>query len=129
MTVLTRLSNRMRPSRMPAGWWAARRSQSLMLIARVCRSLASAAASPPLCPLPPRPPSHPSPVTMDAKLSSSRMTLAASRATSLASGDPMATPTWARFSAGESFTPSPVTATTSLSRCRLLTICERGGAL
>mmetsp|Transcript_39307 Transcript_39307/g.99062 ORF Transcript_39307/g.99062 Transcript_39307/m.99062 type:complete len:280 (-) Transcript_39307:1742-2581(-) len=55
------------------------------------------------------------PRTMDAKLSSSRIMSAASLDTS----DPvmpMAMPMSAFFSAGESFTPSPVTATTDLAR-------------
>ncbi len=50
------------------------------------------------------------PCTIDAKLSSIRMTLAASLATSLPMM-PMATPTSAFLRAGESLTPSPVTAT------------------
>ena len=49
--------------------------------------------------------------TIDAKLSSSRIMSAASRATSVPEA-PMATPMSAFFSAGASLTPSPVTATT-----------------
>jgi hypothetical protein len=49
--------------------------------------------------------------TMEAKLSSIRITSAASRATSEAAGEPMAMPMLAFLSAGESLTPSPVMAT------------------
>ena len=57
---------------------------------------------------------------MDAKLSSVRMMSAASLATSVPAM-PMATPMSAFFSAGASFTPSPVTATTSPSSLSRLT--------
>jgi hypothetical protein len=50
--------------------------------------------------------------TMEAKLSSSKMMSAASRATSVPLL-PIATPMSASLSAGASLTPSPVTATTS----------------
>jgi len=56
-----------------------------------------------------QPPSS-TPVTMEAKLSSNKIMSAACFDTSLPD-IPMATPMSARLSAGESFTPSPVTAT------------------
>lgn len=55
------------------------------------------------------------PVTMEAKLSSSRIMSAACLETS-EPAMPMATPMSAFFRAGESFTPSPVTAT--IAPCR-----------
>lgn len=66
----------------------------------------------------PGPPAHsPSstPVTIEAKLSSSRIMSAACLETS-EPAMPMATPMSAFFRAGESFTPSPVTAT--IAPCR-----------
>ena len=66
----------------------------------------------PQSPGPPGPTHSPSstPVTMEAKLSSSRIMSAACLETS-EPAMPMATPMSAFFRAGESFTPSPVTAT------------------
>ncbi len=54
---------------------------------------------------------HITATTMDLKLSSKRMIDAASRATAVPDM-PIAKPTSAFFSAGASFVPSPVTATT-----------------
>ena len=59
--------------------------------------------------------------TMVAKLSSARIILAASFVTSVPVR-PIATPMSADFSAGASFTPSPVIATTLPSACRASTI-------
>ena len=59
---------------------------------------------------------------MLAKLSSSRIMMAASRATSVPAR-PMATPMSAFFRAGASFTPSPVTATMSFISLRAETTC------
>jgi len=59
--------------------------------------------------------------TMVAKLSSSRMMSADSLATSVPEM-PIAMPTSAHFSAGASFTPSPVTATISPLRCKACTM-------
>ena len=60
-------------------------------------------------------------VTMVAKLSSSSIMCAASRATSVPPL-PIATPMSARFSAGASLTPSPVMATNSPLSCSARTI-------
>ena len=59
--------------------------------------------------------------TMVAKLSSVRIMAAASLLTSVPVW-PMATPMSARLSAGASFTPSPVMATTSPQLCHALTM-------
>ena len=61
------------------------------------------------------------PATIDAKLSSSRTSEAASRATSVPFS-PMAIPIWAAFRAGASLMPSPVMATISPFLFRAFTI-------
>ena len=59
--------------------------------------------------------------SIEAKLSSNKTISAASRATSEDEGEPMAMPMCAALSAGESLTPSPVTATISPSLRRFST--------